>query len=902
MVDKKGAGLKGYKRRIEILCYALILLLLTASGYDAAAAQERIFLEIPAKPAPEALKTLSYKTGRSILFQTNEVETVETNAISGKYTLLEALDLLLDNTTLSGGLTESGVITISLSASRHKTDQEGEMTSRAIKGSLLTTVATILFGAGAATAQDTGDASQNAGSDQIVVTATRREATIQDVPLSIEAFSQQKIDRQGLRSIDDVANFTPGVNFSRTASTASNISIRGISSGTGSATTGIYIDDTPVQARSVGSQPRNAYPNTFDIERVEVLRGPQGTLFGAGAEGGAVRFITRKPSLDDYSVYSRNELALTQGGDASYETGLAVGGPIVEDKLGFRISGYYRMDGGFIDRETYLSGITQEENANDLETYAARAALKFQPTENISISPSVYYNEIYSHENLRAWENLSDASNGDYVIGTFFGEENRDRYVLPALDIALDLGAVSIASSTSYFRRNEDGVYDYTIYDLGAFTSTPEQFDSFFSIPGFSPTNLSGNDQYNWNQEIRISNNDTDSRLNWIVGMYYGKARQTSYQSVQNEFFFYYFGDEVLYSDVYGDAPLYDENIEASDSQIAGFGEVSFEITDGLTATAGVRYAHTSFDFTGVVTSVFSGAVPVQNGGEQSENPITPKFALSYEWGENLVYASATKGYRIGGANRSIPFTEGCNTALNSLGIREAPNQYDSDSVWSYEVGTKNTLFDNSLRVAASVYYIDWSNIIRGVGGLQNCPYEFITNLGDATSKGVDLQLSWDLTDSFSVLASVGYNEAQFDTTIRSAGAVQDLVTEGHTLGGSPWTVALSGNYETMIAAMPAYLRADYNFRSSNKDPIPGRDPNYPTMYDPLQRPEPEFHDVRIRAGVSLNESVEISLFVNNLLDQHPKLNRSRVSTVSPVFEYTPVRPRTVGLTAVVNY
>jgi outer membrane receptor protein involved in Fe transport len=209
----------------------------------------------------------------------------------------------------------------------------------------------------------------SAGLEEVIVTATRRAESIRDVPASIAAFGQQQMDIQGMRDVDDIAKFTPGVQFGRGggfgADLDTGISIRGISSGgVGGATTGIYIDDTPIQARSTaasGNFSSNAYPRLFDIERVEVLRGPQGTLFGSGAEGGAIRFITPEPSRESWSSYVRSEIGFTQYGAPSYEAGVAGGGPLVEGKVGFRASVWTRRDGGYVDRRSWYTNALTEK-------------------------------------------------------------------------------------------------------------------------------------------------------------------------------------------------------------------------------------------------------------------------------------------------------------------------------------------------------------------------------------------------------------------------------------------------------------------------------------------------------------------------------------------------------------
>src|ERR1700694_4694567 len=196
-----------------------------------------------------------------------------------------------------------------------------------------------LASANEATATATTEPAAAGGLEEIVVTATRREETISRVPISVTAFSQDMIDQKGIKDFQDIVRFTPGVTIDTTGTNA--ISIRGISSSGGAGTTGIYIDDTPIQMRSVGFSPDDTLPKTFDLQRVEVLRGPQGTLFGAGAEGGTVRYITTQPSLTKSSVYARAETSYTQGGSMSYEAGVAAGAPISQGTLGVRASAWY---------------------------------------------------------------------------------------------------------------------------------------------------------------------------------------------------------------------------------------------------------------------------------------------------------------------------------------------------------------------------------------------------------------------------------------------------------------------------------------------------------------------------------------------------------------------------------
>src|SRR5450432_2365321 len=225
---------------------------------------------------------------------------------------------------------------------------------------------------GAAEKPDDSLSAGSGGLEEIVVTATRREESISKVPISITALSQSDLDMKGIRDFSEMVRFTPGVAIDTSGTNA--ISIRGISSSGGAGTTGIYIDDTPIQMRALGFNPDDTLPKTFDLDRVEVLRGPQGTLFGAGSEGGTVRYIMTQPSVSKESTYVRSEVSMTRGGEPSYEAGIAHGGPIIDGVFGYRASVWYRYDGGWIDRIDPTTLQTVDKNSNHANTVAARLA------------------------------------------------------------------------------------------------------------------------------------------------------------------------------------------------------------------------------------------------------------------------------------------------------------------------------------------------------------------------------------------------------------------------------------------------------------------------------------------------------------------------------------------------
>ncbi|PZQ58211.1 MAG: TonB-dependent receptor, partial [Phenylobacterium zucineum] len=316
------------------------------------------------------------------------------------------------------------------------------------------------FGASSASADDVAPTAL----EEIIVTATRSNQSLSKVPLSVAAYTQERIDRQGVKSVADIARLTPGLVFTQgsTVSThgRSRISIRGISSTTGAATTGVYLDESPIQVRNAGFTSSNVYPETFDLERIEVLRGPQGTLFGAGSQGGTVRFITPQPSLTRYQVYARSEASMIQGGDPGAELGVAVGGPIVADELGFRASVFYRHTGGYMDRVDPFTGNIVDRNSNRDSALVARVALTWAPTEALKITPSVYAQDLNANNGAPFGVSLSAPSERKFKSANLLSSPSRDRLILPAVNIDYRAPGFTLVSNSSFFQRDVDNFPD----------------------------------------------------------------------------------------------------------------------------------------------------------------------------------------------------------------------------------------------------------------------------------------------------------------------------------------------------------------------------------------------------------------------------------------------------------
>jgi len=724
---------------------------------------------------------------------------------------------------------------------------------------------------------------------------------LQDVPISVSVYSQATMDAQGTRDIDGLARLTPGVTFVRGSinnnSESSDIAIRGIYPTAGAATTGIYIDDTPIQSRHLSFGTFSAYPQLFDIDRVEVLRGPQGTLFGSGSEGGTVRFITPEPSVSDYSAYARSEFAATAHGDPSEEIGLAGGGPLVDGSLGFRASVSYRHEGGYVDRIDWHTQGVADSDSNANTTKTARLAVKWAASDNLTITPSLYYQTRHVDDSSSWWDirpGTVDPTQGQFDAtlrnGNEIAQPSTDQFTLSAVKIDWNLGGLRLVSSTSYFKRRQSATTDYSAVDRAIFLGDP------YPAAAVQAPGSWADDQENWTQELRLESADAAARVNWTTGVFYQHAKENTIENVY---------DPGLLGDIglpVGDGYIYKQDPFSSlDKQIALFGQADVKITDRFKVTLGLRVSKADF----VGQANYSGFVvgpPVSSSASITEHPVTPKIGFNYQFdADNLLYATVAKGYRIGGANPAI----GQFCDFTPYGLTGVPPQYSSDSVWSYELGTKNTFDDRRLLLNASIYFIKWNNIQQNVA--LPCGFQFTDNLGAAQSRGFDLQTEYKLNDALTVGGTFGYTNADYTQTVfatqvaaETAGSFS-IVQDGNHLPGAPWTLALFGQVNFPLMSTHGYVRGDYQYSAKQTSVTAAQDPangGLPGAFPPI----PSTAFTSLRAGTRW-AGFDVSLFAQNLFDTQPKLSVVNNSGVeSPLFQAITWRPRTIGVTATYRY
>lgn len=727
-------------------------------------------------------------------------------------------------------------------------------------------VATVTAGA-AATAEAAGTSTRGEGLQEVVVTATRHEEALSRVPVSVTALTQDTMDQKGIKDFQDIARFTPGVSIDNSATNA--ISIRGISSSAGAGTTGIYIDDTPIQMRSLGFNPDDALPKTFDLERVEILRGPQGTLFGAGAEGGAVRYILAQPKVTGTSTYLRSEASYTQYGQPNYELGVAHGMPVIDGTLGVRGSIWYRSDGGWIDRVDPTSSVVTEHNINHAGTLVARLAALWQPADSFSVTPSILYQNAKRHDDSTYWPAYSNAGAGSFNTATPERIPNDDEYYLPALKLQWDFGKSQIISNSSYFHRKQITAYQGTVYDLSYYqsngwpsgyfgglscgatsTATMPPCDWYplidsngIHLPAgfgnYQTPNTITNRQQSYTQEVRWQSSDAAAKLHWTLGVFWQLAKEGSIEELRDTqidpFFTYLYAQTAtsLFGPYYscnGDGTytaipacdIYYNNNTTFDRQIAGYGELSYAFTDWFRLTLGERVARTSFSLTHFADGLENfGPAPGVVYANQRETPNTPKVTLSFQVDpKDLFYATYAKGFRVGGGNAPLPSY--CNADLTLAGYPNgAPLNYKSDSTQSYEIGSKNT-FGQVLRIATSVYYVKWNGIQQNIYVAGACGLQFTDNLGTAVAWGGDLQAELALGAVNFDLAT-GYTSARYSKNspfnctpmaVASPGVIPCKASNGDAISGQAAIDYAPG----VNAPLTVAVGAQYNFRLAQRD------------------------------------------------------------------------------------
>lgn len=709
----------------------------------------------------------------------------------------------------------------------------------------------VLFG-GAASAQGTAGKTETSANtlNDIVVTATKRSESVQNIPSAIVALPESFLKETGAQQVADIVKAVPGFAFTQNATGTAVLAIRGIQTGgsysASQSPVAIYFDE--VSLFDPYSSAFISPINMFDISRVEVLKGPQGTLFGAGALSGVLRVITNKPNNSKADAAAEVTAETTKGGKPGYLTNLMMNVPVVEDHLAVRAVGYYNSFGGWIDNVT-----TGGKNVNRVRNYGGRIMVGWEPIENLDFLATAMKERTQPRE--LTYENYQGA---DYVSSNPARQYNDVDTTLYSLTANYTMPWATLTTSTSYLRRKANLQRDFTriaraVTGLDAVGTLTNKWKS-----------------HNFNQEIRLASNG-DQPFQWLIGAFFEDYKVTL--------------PELIYQAGSANAPnrppfptdyLEAAVFGASVSDQAVFGEVSYEVTPSLKLTAGLRYGRYKVG-SNSATAIYG---PTRFEGDPSTfarsakySKATPKFSVSYKVSPDIMlYGLAGQGYRSGGANL-VPSTDPQNG-------QALPVLYNPDSLWNYELGFKSALLDRKLVFNASVYYIDW----KGIQLMQQAPsYFYVDNSGDARSKGIEVQITVNPVKSLEFGTSLSYNDAKLKSVIPGTQAIP-----GDRLPGSAkWNVYLYSQYTHELGDDSSLsFRVDYSYLSKELSTLNN-------LNNPNTLTYGSYGNVDAQATLSLG-NFEAQLYVRNLTDSNKRT--SAIQLFPPALE-TLQRPRTVGIT-----
>jgi iron complex outermembrane recepter protein len=621
---------------------------------------------------------------------------------------------------------------------------------------------------------------------EIVVTAEKRESTVQKTPISITAISGSELQSQGLSDMTAVAQQVPGLSFKTSGPGQTEFEMRGLTSTGGeSPTVGFYLDDAVLTPAAMAQNGKTVIdPSLFDLNRVEVLRGPQGTLYGAGSMGGTIKLITNQP---DPKAFAANVEVIgsgtSNGGGFNHTENVMLNIPLIQDVAALRLVGTDKYIDGWIDRKVVspfppeVNGSTTRgdvagapvaedfRHSNTEHLQAGRATFLIQPTDRMSITFG------YMHQSLT--QDGPSTIDSPPLTETHYqpfdvSEPFEDKFNLYTLTGQFNFDAFQLVSASAYWDRQQNQTQDISeaMQDfIGGFFGPPAAFpysstatvteggSTFFGLGAGSITENDYTRQFS--EELRLASTGSGP-LQWLVGGYYSSFGATSHV------FSFYPDTNDGFNANFGTTNLADNHRKVDIDQYAAFGEVSYLLPDNLRASFGARYYQYHSNSVTSVSGVSANGTSNPLFGLAQNSGVTPKVDLAYIPDDNTtVYGTVSKGFRPGGPNSPIPVPP-CASA--------APTQFGPDSVWNYEVGEKLRFFDSRVSVNGAIYYEDWTNVQQQVAPA--CGFKFTANAGKATVYGAELELAVVLMPGFVLSQNVGYTHATNSTTLPAAGVV----------------------------------------------------------------------------------------------------------------------------------
>ncbi|MAT92975.1 MAG: TonB-dependent receptor [Halioglobus sp.] len=702
-------------------------------------------------------------------------------------------------------------------------------------------------------------ATANAVLEEVVVTATKRNESLQNVPIAITAISAEQIQRVGANDFIDLATSVPSLSLRSAGPGRTKLNIRGVSAATGFApTVSFYLDEMPIQTLSSGSstsfQQTIIDPKLYDLERIEVLRGPQGTLYGSSSMGGTVRLITSKPMVGEDAGSINFDFSNTEEGGYNWEAN-AMANVGTGDNGALRVVASYTDADGWMDRESIDTGRTFAEDVNTEETSTVRAAYRYE-FENAYIQPSVLYQKTEMDG-----KPLYNGPSRDYEQERRFdfSEPFDDEFTLGNVTYGHDLGGMDLLVSASYLERDFDNSEDITdVYEA--------LLAGDFGAPTTAAFANESNDVEDTTVEARLSSNDNEN-WHWLAGLYYKDAETDSGYRMQRGF-----------PDAVGAAGLANTQDKRDYEEYAIFGELTYEFLEDFSVTLGGRYLDYEIsqykEDWGFAFGPDNRADANVVDRDGSDDEIHGKLTTTWQYTETgQVYATVSNGTRPGGFNRSVPVSDdemanpvgfACQQALNGLGVSAtAFDAFDGDEVTNYELGWKADLSDR-VRFNGALYYLQWDDIQQVITLSGDCGIDLTANLGEAESQGAEIELLAQVTDNFTVSIAAGYTDAELQDDVPDAG-----VESGDQLPDVPeWTANLTLDYVIPVEAGEWFAVANWNYVDETLEFIGDANDDVSDFGVISGNKKPDYDILDLRIGFTSEDNWEWLFYVDNVTDE----------------------------------
>ena len=781
---------------------------------------------------------------------------------------------------------------------RHSTDAGSRALTAAV--SAILTVA-----ASSAAAQE--QPGQVTGLGEVIVTATKRSERLQDVSESISAFDSNAIAMRGLQQIGDISKFVPGLSLAEREPGATTIVFRGVASSGiqygAVSSSALYLDEQPITQSG-----RSPDPRFIDIERIEALRGPQGTLYGASSQSGTLRVITNKPDPSGFDAWAEAEVTQVQSGSNGYDVSAMVNVPLAGDRIALRLVGFSSEDAGFIDNVlsdsqggTFNNADVVDKDVNRVDTTGGRAAFRWDLTDDVDVTLGMIYQDTKAHGH----GDLTPGA-GDLRQVRFDNETLEDEWYQASLTLNASFSAADLVIAASYFDRKFDYHADASDYEF-YFNQLAAYYNTLQYEFGGDPRGFATNHErvFITTVEARLqSNHDAESRWSWLGGVFYSReGGHTEFDSYVNGYpntpSFQYFSDlqfaqtgTTLADTDDWFLGRYDPELE----QKAVFGEIGFDLTENFTITAGGRWFdyERKFNLHQEAPQGFTGEIPdkgptlTEAETKFNEDGSVYKLNLTYRFDpDHMVYATYSEGFRVGGANPVRP------TSI-------LPREFSSDELKNYELGAKTEWLNNRLRFNIAAYLMDWSDFAVQIEDPQEGVFQLgYVNLPSAEIPGFESELTFVVNDSWQIDATLGWNDAHvskatlFTLTDPDTGEVFEVpVSDGARLPLTPdWSASLGIEWRPrgqLFNAQP-FTRLDLAYIGEAVNNLEGIE-SIVGQNDVITLDAYETGDLRL--GLE-GEHWSTSLFVDNIWDERAETflsNRWAVPRLSIN------QPRTYGL------